>query len=180
MHAFCDAAANRYLKFDPHRAANLPTQPAIPEFDLYATLGVPLDADSRTIEDAWRAGVRASHPDRAQGEGNLDATERTARLNVAREWLIDPSKRAQYDQLRRPANDVDLPTTDPLAPWPDRRSPRKVSRAMWIVPMLVALLALVATVAVGIGTGIVTVAAFALSLVLVIYYGLIALIGRLG
>jgi DnaJ domain len=180
VHAFCDASADRHSTSIRTGPASLPTQPAIPEFDLYATLGVPLDADSRTIEDAWRAGVRSSHPDRAQGEGNLDATERTARLNVAREWLIDPSKRAQYDQLRRPAKDVDLPTTDRLAPWPDRRSPRPVGRPMWIVPALVALLVLVATLVVGIGTSYVTVAAFALSLVMVIYYGLMGLLGRFG
>ncbi len=158
----------------------MPTQPAIPEFDLYATLGVPLDADSRAIEAAWRAAVRASHPDRTPGEGNLDATGRTARLNVAREWLTDSSRRAQYDQLRRPAKDVDLPTTDPLAPWPDRRSPRTVGRPIWVLAGLVALLVLVATVVVGIGTSYVTISMFALSLILVVYFGLIGLFGRFG
>jgi hypothetical protein len=157
----------------------VPANDAIPEFDLYEVVGVPFDADSRTIEDAWRARVQAHHPDRARPGSDREATERTARLNIAREWLVDPTKRARYDRLRRPQMKVNLPDIDPLAPWPERRSSSfGRSGATWLIPGLVALVVLIATVVVGIGTSPVTVAAFALSLVLLTYFGLLGILGR--
>jgi curved DNA-binding protein CbpA len=157
----------------------LPTQDAIPEFDLYAEVGVPFDADARTIEDAWRTRVRASHPDRARRGNDREATERTARLNIAREWLIDPYKRARYDRLRRPHIDVDLPDIDPLASWPERRSSSaRIGRVAWLGLASVALVVLLGTVAVGIGTSYVTVAAFALSLILLTYFGMLGFLAR--
>ena len=157
----------------------MPANGAIPEFDLYAEVGVPFDADARTIEDAWRARVQAHHPDRARPGTDREATDRTARLNIAREWLVDPTKRARYDRLRRPQMKADLPDIDPLASWPDRRSSSAGRRgATWFVPGLVALLVLIATVVVGIGTSPVTVGAFALSLILLTYFGLLGFLGR--
>ena len=80
-----------------------------------------------TIERAWRAGVRSVHPDRARIGEERAATQRTARLNIAREWLMDPSKRARYDELRRPSPKVEIPYIDPLGAWPER--PRTRARA---------------------------------------------------
>jgi len=157
----------------------MPANDAIPEFDLYAEVGVPFDADARTIEDAWRARVQAHHPDRARLGSDREATERTAHLNIAREWLVDPIKRARYDRLRRPQTRVDLPEIDPLASWPERRSsPPGRSGATWLIPGSVALLVLIATVVVGIGTSLVTVAAFSLSLILLTYFGLLGILAR--
>ena len=104
----------------------MPPLNPIPEFDLYAELKVAPDADAAAIERAWRAGVRSVHPDRAITADERAATTRTARLNIAREWLMDPTKRARYDQLRRPGPRIEIPTIDPLGAWPAR--PRPASR----------------------------------------------------
>jgi hypothetical protein len=156
----------------------LATPDAFPEFDLYAEVGVPFDADARSIEEAWRMRVRENHPDRARPGNDREATERTARLNIAREWLVDPDKRARYDRLRRPQTTAEMPAIDPLAAWPERHSSSARSGAAWLIPGLVALVVLIATVVVGIGTGPVIVGAFALSLVLLTYFGLLSILGR--
>ena len=71
---------------------------SIPDFDLYAVLGVAPDADDEAIRAAHREGVRLAHPDVAPGG---DATDDLAkRLNVARDWLTDPVRRARYDESR--------------------------------------------------------------------------------
>ncbi len=149
----------------------------VPEFDLYAALGVPVDSDTGAIERAWRDRVRATHPDRASKRGNREATARTARLNIARDWLTDPMRRARYDYLRRPSAEVELPALDPLGRWPNSRSaPIAIARRAWFVPAVVAFVVLVVTVAVGIGSSIFTVALFALSLLVVAYCGLVGLL----
>ena len=71
------------------------------------------DADAAAIERAWRAGVRSVHPDRALSGDERAATTRTARLNIAREWLMDPTKRARYDLLRRPGPRIEIPDDRP-------------------------------------------------------------------
>ncbi|MET1231546.1 MAG: DnaJ domain-containing protein [Candidatus Limnocylindrales bacterium] len=71
---------------------------SIPDFDLYAELGVAPDADPDAIRSAHREAVRSAHPDVLAGE---DADEDLAkRLNVARDWLTDPARRARYDEAR--------------------------------------------------------------------------------
>ena len=102
----------------------LPPLDPMPQFDLYAELDVPPDADALVIERAWRDGVRSVHPDRARTGEERAATVRTVRLNIAREWLMDPSKRARYDTLRRPGLRAEIPTVDPLGSWPVRRRRR--------------------------------------------------------
>jgi DnaJ domain len=62
-----------------------------PSFDPYELLGVDPSADSITIERAFKARIRLVHPDVA-GEAGLIETKR---LNVAREWLLDPELRAR-------------------------------------------------------------------------------------
>jgi len=149
----------------------------IPEFDLYAELSIPPDADPRAIERAWRAGVRSVHPDRAGGIDERAATTRTARLNIAREWLMDPAKRARYDLLRRPGPTIDLPHIDPLGSWPVRARPR---RPYWLTTMMriitVGLVLVTVTLGLGISTNAGTVFLFALGMAAVLFFGTWALV----
>ena len=62
-----------------------------PAFDPYAILGVGFDADEIVIQLAYRARIRGAHPDLAGPAG----LERAKRLNVARDWLLDPVRRAR-------------------------------------------------------------------------------------
>jgi hypothetical protein len=70
----------------------------IPDDDLYARLEVGVDASPEAIEVAWRALLKRHHPDVA---GSDDAAlDRAKRINVAHDWLSDPSLRARYDADR--------------------------------------------------------------------------------
>lgn len=71
-------------------------RPPLPADDLYARLGVPLDASPEAIDLAWRGLLRKHHPDVA-GPGGLDLAKR---INVAHDWLSDPAMRARYDEER--------------------------------------------------------------------------------
>ena len=62
-----------------------------PDFDPFELLGVDASADAATIDRAYKARIRHVHPDIA-GIAGLDETKR---LNIAREWLLDPDLRAQ-------------------------------------------------------------------------------------
>ncbi len=64
-----------------------------PDFDLYAELEVSERASVETIQAAYRSLQLRNHPDRV-GEA---AGDRAVRLNVARDWLTDPERRARYD-----------------------------------------------------------------------------------
>jgi curved DNA-binding protein CbpA len=148
----------------------VPPLDPIPEFDLYAELKVASDAHAGVIERAWRAGVRSVHPDRALTGNERAATTRTVRLNIAREWLMDPSKRARYDILRRPGPTVELPNVDPLGSWPVRTRPRRSSRATFVLQGLPAFLSIgLVTLLVGLGTANLT-AMLAFGLVLFLLY----------
>jgi hypothetical protein len=70
-----------------------------PGFDPFALLGVPDDADDIVIQLAYRARIRAVHPDVA-GPAGLAAAKR---LNVARDWLLDPVRRASLPRGSRQA-----------------------------------------------------------------------------
>jgi curved DNA-binding protein CbpA len=146
----------------------VPPLDPIPEFDLYAELNVPPFADTDAIERAWRAGVRSVHPDRARTGDERAATTRTARLNIAREWLMDPSKRTRYDLLRRPGPTVDIPNVDPLGSWPVRSRPRLSSRARFLMQGLPAFASIgLVTLLVGLGTAnVIAMMAFGLGLFL--------------
>jgi hypothetical protein len=107
----------------------MPIRPTVPDDDLYARLGIPVDASSEAIEIAWRGLLRKHHPDVAGPDG-LDVAKR---INVAHDWLADPDLRARYDAewgrgLRRGVRDGAPPrgprgrwaaaTTAPLRPRP--------------------------------------------------------------
>lgn len=71
-------------------------RPSIPVDDLYARLELPSDATPEAIEIAWRSLLRRHHPDVA-GPAGLDTAKR---VNVAHDWLSDPSLRDRYDRVR--------------------------------------------------------------------------------
>ncbi len=74
----------------------MPPRVAIPADDLYARLEVPVDASFEAIEIAWRALLKRHHPDVAGGE----SLELAKRINIAHDWLSDPTLRDRYDRDR--------------------------------------------------------------------------------
>lgn len=71
----------------------------VPEFDLYKELEVHPRASSEVIGAAYRTIAKRIHPDTTGGTPGAQA--RMKRLNLAREWLMDPLLRAEYDALRK-------------------------------------------------------------------------------
>jgi curved DNA-binding protein CbpA len=74
--------------------------PLVPEDDLYARLEVSVDASPEAIELAWRALLKRHHPDVAASPRREAAEEIAKRINVAHDWLSDPTLRARYDRER--------------------------------------------------------------------------------
>jgi curved DNA-binding protein CbpA len=62
----------------------------------YDLLDVPEDASTGAIEEAYREAIKQVHPDVSD---DVDAAERTKRLNRAKRVLTDESERARYDRL---------------------------------------------------------------------------------
>jgi molecular chaperone DnaJ len=62
--------------------------------DYYEVLGVPRDADAKTIKDAFRQLARRYHPDIS---AEPDAEQRFKEIAEAYGVLSDPAKRASYD-----------------------------------------------------------------------------------
>jgi molecular chaperone DnaJ len=69
------------------------------EKDFYWVLGVAPDATPREIIRAFRALARSCHPDAAPGD--RQAEERFKALSTAFTVLRDPTRRAEYDLVRR-------------------------------------------------------------------------------
>ena len=76
----------------------------------YELLGVAKDASDSDIKKAYRRLARKAHPDHG---GNHDAM---SELAIAYKTLIDPAKRAYYDETgsRQPETPVDLQARDML------------------------------------------------------------------
>lgn len=74
----------------------MPPRPSLPVDDLYARLEISVDASPEVIEVAWRSLLRRHHPDVAGPAG----LERSKRINVAHDWLSDPTLRDRYDRER--------------------------------------------------------------------------------
>jgi Ca-activated chloride channel family protein len=68
------------------------------EHDYYAILGIPPDADERTIKQAYRQLARRFHPDTRTEAGS---TERFLEVQAAYELLLDPLQRNAYDHWRQ-------------------------------------------------------------------------------
>ncbi len=64
--------------------------------DYYQILGVPRNADTKTIKKAYRELARQYHPDVNKSP---EAEARFKEINEAHEVLSDPEKRRKYDQL---------------------------------------------------------------------------------
>src|SRR5512142_2981227 len=62
--------------------------------DYYQVLGVPRDADTKTIKDAFRRLARRYHPDVST---EPDAERRFKEIAEAYGVLSDPARRASYD-----------------------------------------------------------------------------------
>ena len=62
--------------------------------DYYEMLGVPRDADAKTIKNAFRQLARRYHPDTST---EPDAEQRFKEIAEAYGVLSDPAKRASYD-----------------------------------------------------------------------------------
>lgn len=92
----------------------------IRSLDLYGLLGVTRDATPEAIRRAYRRGALKSHPDRHPND------ERAARLFVlmteARDILLDPEQRREYDQAR---------AAEPRATSTAARSGRKSKGVNW-------------------------------------------------
>ena len=69
-----------------------------PRVNLYALLGVDPEADTATINAAYRRTAKLYHPDVT---GSSESTLYMSGLNIAREWLTVPDRRAAYDLARR-------------------------------------------------------------------------------
>lgn len=92
--------------------------------DPYALLGVAPDANAEAIIRAYRRRIRQVHPDVAAGN-----EEQAKLLHIARDILLDPIERREYDESVRPGRPgaaADGPPTaaawdDPpaAAEWPD-------------------------------------------------------------
>src|ERR1700722_12655965 len=65
--------------------------------DLYATLGVPKDADADAIKKAYRKLAGQLHPDKNPGDKKKE--ERFKQVNHAYDVLGDDKKRKLYDQF---------------------------------------------------------------------------------
>jgi curved DNA-binding protein CbpA len=97
-----------------------------PEHDLYLALKVPDTATPEEIKRAHRTLIRELHPDKECGDH-----ERAVALNRARDVLLDPVARENYDVARRQhlaqaAADLQRRT---MARWKRRRAPKKPASA---------------------------------------------------
>lgn len=78
------------------------------EPNLYARLGVPLDATTREIRRAYREAARRFHPDTNTDPGE---TEFFLRIQQAYEIISDPKKRTEYD-LTLPKDAAEKPPVE--------------------------------------------------------------------
>lgn len=71
--------------------------------DPYEVLGVPRDADEKSIRMAYRAAAKRAHPDTAGSDPEAQARARKAWDDVSTALLVltDPKRRQQYDRSGR-------------------------------------------------------------------------------
>jgi hypothetical protein len=95
--------------------------------DLYDVLGVQSTASEAEIRHAFWALAKVYHPD--VNRGNPDATRRFVEARNAAETLLDPRRRASYDESRTPgapggpATDAPKPPPSPDISQADRTPP---------------------------------------------------------
>ena len=110
----------------------------VPDYDLYRELEVHVSASTETVEAAWRSLARRNHPDSALDPAA--AAIRMTRINVARDWLVDPDLRARYDASRqsRPPGTAYEPAYGSSTPRSGQRyeTPRGRDDLDWTLPPL--------------------------------------------
>jgi hypothetical protein len=84
--------------------------------DLYDVLGLPGTASDSEIRRAFRALAKRYHPD--VNPGSLDAARRFVEVGKAAETLLDPRRRACYDESRTPRTSARPPHSAPKPPAP--------------------------------------------------------------
>jgi hypothetical protein len=92
--------------------------------DLYDVLGVPGTASEAEIRRAFWALAKRYHPD--VNPGSSDAARRFVEVGNAAETLLDPRRRASYDESRTPGRPAARPpdaAPKPPPPPPPRDSP---------------------------------------------------------
>lgn len=98
----------------------------IPDYDLYAVLGVPMNADKATIRRAYSRLIRQLHPDLHPEHERAGLHDRTAKVTTAWEYLADPIKRQTYDASRPAASSP--PPPRPPRPKSPPRPPRSTPK----------------------------------------------------
>ena len=91
--------------------------------DLYDVLGVPRTASEAEIRLAFWALAKVYHPEVTHGDP--DAARRFVEVGNAAETLLDPGRRASYDESRTPVAPVRPPAAAPKPPPP---SPTQAAR----------------------------------------------------
>lgn len=132
--------------------------------DHYAVLGLDPTATTAEIRRAFHRLVAREHADRHGSDPG--AAERTVQLNLARDLLLDPHRRARFDRERRLQAPAALPH-DPLldtlsrtfgAAPPPRATPAAAARIApapaWLRAAAAGVLAAVAAVGVGASVGV--------------------------
>jgi hypothetical protein len=145
----------------------------LPAFDCYGALGVPTSATTADIEAAFRAAAKREHPD-LHADAAL-ATLRMQRLNVARDWLVDPERRGRYDAARGVRRiggaAVDLPEIDPLGAWPG--PPDIERRGSMAGPTMASVALMVLITMLFVGAGSLLAAAIAVAAIVVLVFGVL-------
>ena len=95
--------------------------------DPYRVLGVSPTATQAEITHAYRARLRAHHPDTRQTPTSQTADERLRQLLAAYALLRDPTRRADYDRAT-----VHTPTPPPHNPTPPTPANRPRTRTIQI------------------------------------------------
>lgn len=90
-------AAQERLRQEAARAAAAQEMAKKFGLDYYSILGVEPSATDEEIKTAYRAAVRANHPDRNGGDPTAAARFRL--IQAAYETLGDPQRRREYDEL---------------------------------------------------------------------------------
>lgn len=67
--------------------------------DFYSALGVPHDVDERALQSRFRRLTVQYHPDKASGPDKAAIEAIYVQLKVARDTLVDPTKRFAYDRF---------------------------------------------------------------------------------
>jgi len=94
---------------------------AIPSYDLYAVLDVPVNADKATIRRAYLRLIRELHPDGHPEHERAGLHQRAAEVTTAWEFLGDPVKRRAYNAK------LGFGTVSPRPPQPPPRPARPQS-----------------------------------------------------